>query len=267
MTTTTQAIQIAHRRPTGARSFLARLVPKIIVVGVLLTGWQLAVGTVLPSFLPTPVGVIVAAPVTMASSGFLSALGETLLAVVVGTAIGALIGTVFGLMCGRLRWLRSLSSLYLEGLYALPLIALVPPVTIWLGYSTEARLALVTLAAFLPCAVSATDGARTLPANLIEVTRVYRSSGLRRFIDLVAPGSMPFIVAGLYVALGRAIIATVSVEFIAGLDGLGTYILFQARTYHQDDAFVAVAMLAILGVVARLAVILVLRRTAPWHTL
>lgn len=265
MTTATQAIRIARRQPTAAKSFLSRLVPKLVVVGVVLIFWQLAVGTLLPSFLPTPIGVVAEAPETIASPVFGSALGETLLAVVIGTAIGALVGTVFGLMCGRIRWLRSLSSLYIEGLYALPLIALVPPVTIWLGYTSEARLALVTLAAFLPCAVSATDGARTLPSNLIEVTRVYRSGGVRRFVDLVAPGSMPFIVAGLYVALGRAIIATVSVEFIAGLDGLGTYILFQARTYHQNEAFVAVAMLALLGVVARVAVILVLRRAAPWH--
>jgi ABC-type nitrate/sulfonate/bicarbonate transport system permease component len=76
---------------------------------------------------------------------------------------------------------------------------------------------------------------------------------------------MPFIVAGLHVALGRAIIATVSVEFIAGLTGLGTYILLNARSYHQNEAFVAVAVLALLGVTARICVILVLRRIAPWH--
>ncbi|HEY9498788.1 MAG TPA: ABC transporter permease subunit, partial [Terrimesophilobacter sp.] len=154
---------------------------------------------------------------------------------------------------------------YINGLYALPLLAIVPPTTIWLGYTGDARLALIIVAAFLPCAVSTADGASSVPSSLNDVVEVYRVSGFRRLIDLVLPSSLPFVVAGLHVAVGRAIIAAVSVEFIAGLNGLGTFILLNARSFNQNTAFVGVLVLALFGGLARVAIIWLLRRSAPWH--
>jgi ABC-type nitrate/sulfonate/bicarbonate transport system permease component len=241
------------------------LLAKVISVVIMVIVWQAAVSFWLPAFLPTPLGVVEAIPATVISAVFLSATGETLLAILAGTVIGCLVGTVLGLMSGRVVWLRQSTLLYINGLYALPLLAIVPPVTIWLGYTSDARLALVILAAFLPCAVSATDGSRSLPPELVEVVDVFRASPFRRFFDLILPGSLPFVVAGLHVAVGRAIIAAVSVEFIAGLNGIGTFILLNARSYHQNEAFVGVILLAVLGASARFAILALLERVAPWH--
>ncbi|HEY9478255.1 MAG TPA: ABC transporter permease subunit [Microbacteriaceae bacterium] len=253
-------------RRLAGRSFLGRsLAAKIVVVALFLVVWHAAVALWLPSYLPTPLGVASAFVPTLLSEKFQFAVVESSLAIVVGLVIGATLGTVFGLLSGRMRWLRELMSPYINGLYALPLLAIVPPVTIWLGYSGDARMALIIVAAFLPCAVSTADGARHVPASLEDVVEVYRVSTYRKFIDLVLPSSLPFVVAGLHVAVGRAIIAAVSVEFIAGLDGLGTFVLLNARSFHQDVAFVGVVVLAVFGGLARLAVVSALPKIAPWQ--
>lgn len=238
---------------------------KVVVVGVFLVTWHLAVELWLPSYLPTPLGVLAAIIPTFLSPEFGSAVQESTIAIVIGLLIGAFLGTTLGLISGRLLWLQQLLSPYINGLYALPLLAIVPPTTIWLGYTGDARLALIIVAAFLPCAVSTADGASSVPSSLNDVVEVYRVSGFRRLIDLVLPSSLPFVVAGLHVAVGRAIIAAVSVEFIAGLNGLGTFILLNARSFNQNTAFVGVLVLALFGGLARVAIIWLLRRSAPWH--
>ena len=162
----------------GETSWAARLAAKIVVCAY--SWWS---GT-LPSrcgfrlYLPTPLGVASAFVPTLLSEKFQFAVAESSLAIIVGLVIGAALGTVFGLLSGRMRWLRELMSPYINGLYALPLLAIVPPVTIWLGYSGDARMALIIVAAFLPCAVSTADGARNVPASLEDVVEVYRGLDL-----------------------------------------------------------------------------------------
>ncbi len=227
--------------------------------------WFLVKTIGLPDYAPSPVGVAKAAASTLSSGAFLDALAPTLLAVAVGLVLGGVLGTMIGLIIGRVPWLRWLVAPYLSGLYAMPMIALVPTMTIWLGYTSETRFVMVVLAAVLPCAVSVADGARTLPVGLVEVARVLRMGRRRTISDLVLPATLPSVIAGLQVAIGRCIVTAVAVEILANLQGLGTFILTDARSFHQNEAFVAVLVLAILGLAARVLIGAVLKMVAPWQ--
>ncbi|MFD7116057.1 ABC transporter permease subunit [Streptomyces sp. NPDC059922] len=90
-------------------------------------------------------------------------------------------------------------------------------------------------------------------------------SRLRVVLDVLLPSTLPFIIAGVQVAVGRALVGAVAVEFLASLPGLGTYILSNAHSFEQDAAFVAVLVPATLGIVARAGTETALRRLAPWH--
>lgn len=238
---------------------------KLVILAVILAAWSAAVTWWLPSYLPTPWGVVTAVPGVVQDPAFRSALGASFGSMVVGTVIGVTLGTAFGVVRGRIGLLKTVSAPWIDGAYALPLLVIVPPTTIWLGYTSDARLAMVILAAFLPCAVTTADGVAHLPKTLEEVTAVFRATPRSRVFDLVVPGALPYIIAGLHVAVGRAIIATVSVEFIASIEGLGTFIQLNARSFNQNAAFVAVLILAAFGGGARLGVQWLLRRLAPWH--
>lgn len=238
---------------------------KLTVAALVLAVWELSVRLWLPDYLPTPSGVAGAAWPTLTSSEFSTALGETLGGVVLGLLIGCVAGTGLGLAVGRVAWLRHLTSPYVNGLYAMPMLAIVPMATIWLGYSGETRLAVIALSAFLPCVVSTGDGARNVPPQLSELAQMLRLSRPRVVVDVLLPATLPFVVAGVQVAVGRALVGAVAVEFLASLPGLGTFILTNARSFNQDAAFVAVLVLAVLGIVARTGTEAALRRLAPWH--
>ncbi|BCB78347.1 ABC transporter permease [Phytohabitans flavus] len=251
--------------PTRRPRNLAGWVGKLIVAALVVAVWEASVRLWLPDYLPTPSGVVRAAWPTLISADFGKAFGDTISGVAAGLLIGCLAGTALGLATGRLPWLRYLTSPYLSGLYAMPMLAIVPMATIWLGYSSQTRLAVIALSAFLPCAVSTGDGARNVPSQLRETAKVLRLSRVRFVLDVLLPSTLPFVVAGVQVAVGRALVGAVAVEFLASLPGLGTFILTNARSFEQNTAFVAVFVLAVLGIAARAGTETALHRLMPWH--
>lgn len=255
------------RRDRAARPVARRtdVLGKLTVAVLVLAVWEASVRLWLPDYLPTPSGVAGTAWPTLTSSEFGTALGETLGGVLLGLLIGCVTGTGLGLAVGRVPWLRHLTSPYVSGLYAMPMLAIVPMATIWLGYSSQTRLAVIALSAFLPCVVSTGDGARNVPTQLSELARMLRLSRPRVVVDVLLPATLPFVVAGVQVAVDRALVGAVAVEFLASLPGLGTFILSHARSFDQDAAFVAVLVLALLGIAARTGTEAALRRLAPWH--
>ncbi|WP_329087121.1 ABC transporter permease [Streptosporangium sp. NBC_01469] len=238
---------------------------KLVAAAAVLLVWQIAGTAWLPDYLPTPLGVLGQAIPTLTSASFLGSVWETVSAVVLGLLLGCVPGIVAGLLIGRVAWLRHLSTPYISGLYAMPMLAIVPMATIWFGYNDVTRVIVVALSAFLPCAVSTADGARALPGNLADVARVLNVPRRRFITDFVLPSALPFAVAGVHVAVGRALVGAAAVEFLANLDGLGTFILTNARSFAQDQAFVGVAVLALLGVLARAGTERLIRRVAPWQ--
>ncbi|MFF2060915.1 ABC transporter permease [Streptomyces sp. NPDC058200] len=244
---------------------VAGVLGKLAVAAFVIVVWESAVRLWLPAYLPTPSGVAGAAWPTLTSPAFRTAVGETLGGVALGLLLGCTAGTALGLGIGRVPWLRHLTSPYLSGLYAMPMLAIVPMATIWLGYSSQTRLAVIALSAFLPCAVSTGDGARNVPVQLGELAQILRLSRRRVVVDVLLPSTLPFVIAGVQVAVGRALVGAVAVEFLASLPGLGTFILTNAHSFEQNTAFVAVLALAALGIAARSGTQSALHRLAPWH--
>lgn len=246
-------------------SKIARHMIPYVAALVLLAVWQIAVQLNPSVLLPSPVGIVASIPTVFATPSFWTATGETVLAIFQGLLIGCTVGTLLGVIIGRFRWVRDLTSLYVTGLYAMPLLAIVPLVTIWMGYSSAARLAVVIVAATLPSIVSTADGARNVPRDLEDASHVLRVSTWRRLFDLVLPATLPYVIAGVNVALGRVIVGAVAVEFLASVPGLANFILISARSFKQNEAFVGVLLLVAIGVVGHLLIELLRRKVAPWQ--
>ena len=236
-------------RPTPARLALTRLARSTPLVklagGVLVLGiWEMVVRLFAPAYVARPSGILRVLPETLASEGMLRSAGVTLWAVVEGLIIAVVSGTVIGLAMGRVKIVDRLLRLYVNGLYAMPMVAILPLLTIWFGYSSAARLATVVFAAFFPIAMNASDGARSVPLEYLEVARACRARWTDVWFGITLPSSLPYLLAGLRLAVGRALVGAVVAEFFISIDGLGYFILFQSRTFHHDAAFVAVLLLA-----------------------
>jgi ABC-type nitrate/sulfonate/bicarbonate transport system permease component len=243
----------------------ATFMPRLLVgLGILLV-WELVVRTFAPAYVAKPTTVIMAIPRVIVDPAFLTATGQTLGAVAEGLAIALVAGTAIGLLMGRSVLFERAIRHYVNGFYAMPMIIVLPLFSLWFGYSGAARVATVIFAAIFSIIINAADGARSVPRDYLEVARAFRSNRLRVLFEIVLPSSVPYMLAGIRLAAGRALIGAVVAEFFLSVGGLGYFILYNSRTYHHDVAFVGVLLLAGFGVGFELLVNKCTRRFLPWY--
>ncbi len=231
---------------------------------ILLLAWEMVVRGFAPAYVATPSGVARALPTVLSSAAFWAAAGATLGAVAHGLAISIVAGTAVGLMMGRVSAVEFSLRYYVNSLFATPMVAVLPLVTLWFGYTADARLAVVVFAAFFSIAVNTCDGARSVPPEYLEVAESFRGSRWRTLLDIVLPSSIPYLLAGMRLAAGRALIGAVVAEFFISIPGLGYYILFNSRTFKHNEAFVAVIVLVAAGVGFEVLIGWLTRRFLPW---
>jgi len=241
------------------------LVPRLITGLALLLMWEVAVRLLAPAYVAKPTTVLMVAPHVLTDPVFLRATGNTLAAVAEGLAIALMFGTVIGLLMGRSPALEKAIRHYVNGFYAMPMIVVLPLFSLWFGYSASTRIATIIFAAIFSIIVNVADGARSVPREFLEVARSFRSSRLRMMLNIVLPSSMPYLLAGFRLAAGRALIGAVVAEFFISVGGLGYYILYNSRSYHHNEAFVGVLLLAAFGVSFEVLVQAATRRFLPWY--
>jgi ABC-type nitrate/sulfonate/bicarbonate transport system permease component len=252
----------AARAAPAARGVL---VPRLITGLALLLIWEVAVRLLAPAYVAKPTTVLMVAPHVLTDPVFLRATGNTLAAVAEGLAIALVFGTVIGLLMGRSPALEKAIRHYVNGFYAMPMIVVLPLFSLWFGYSASTRIATIIFAAIFSIIVNVADGARSVPREFLEVARSFRSSRLRMMVNIVLPSSMPYLLAGFRLAAGRALIGAVVAEFFISVGGLGYYILYNSRSYHHNEAFVGVLLLAAFGVSFEVLVQAATRRFLPWY--
>jgi ABC-type nitrate/sulfonate/bicarbonate transport system permease component len=239
--------------------------PRLLTGLVILLGWELVVRAFAPAYVAKPSTVVLAVPRVITEPAFLQALSSTLTAVAEGLAITIIAGTILGLLMGRSPVFDRILRVYINGFNAMPMIIVLPLFSLWFGYSSAARIATIIFAAIFAITMNVADGARSVPREYLEVSRSFRSGRLRALTDIVLPASMPYLLAGFRLAAGRALIGAVVAEFFLSVGGLGYYILYNSRSYHHNEAFVGVLLLAAFGVGFELLVNWATRRFMPWY--
>jgi ABC-type nitrate/sulfonate/bicarbonate transport system permease component len=253
------SVRWSLRAPTG--DAFARIVTGLAVLVL----WEAIARAYAPPYVARPTSVLAAIPRVMSDPAFLEATGITLSAVAWGLLISVIAGTLLGLLIGRSVAADRLLRHYINFFNAMPMVIVLPLVSLWFGYSSAARLATIVFAAIFSIILNTADGARAVPQEHLEVANSFRSRRLRTIVEVVLPASTPYVLAGLRLAAGRALIGAVVAEFFLAIGGLGYYILFNSRTFHHNEAFVGVLLLAAFGVGFELVVHASTRRFLPWY--
>jgi ABC-type nitrate/sulfonate/bicarbonate transport system permease component len=260
------SLALTQAPAAGGRSWIGPESAARIFAGIAIFAiWEFTVWMWAPAFVARPSRIVVVFPSVLMDPALWEAAGATLGAVVQGLAIAMVAGTFIGISIGRIPVVERFLQLYVSGLFAMPMVAILPLLTLYFGYTGDARLATVVFAAIFAIIVNMSDGARSVPPEYIEVSRAFRGSGWSRLFDVILPSSVPYLLAGLKLAAGRALIGAVVAEFYAAIPGLGFYILFNTRTFKHNEAFVAVALLAVVGVLFELALSKGTSRLLPWY--
>jgi ABC-type nitrate/sulfonate/bicarbonate transport system permease component len=262
---TDAVVSVAAPR-AGWRAWISPEAAARIAAGIaILAIWEFTVWMWAPAFVARPSRIAVVFPAVIMDPALWVAASGTLGAVVQGLLIAIVAGTAIGLAIGRVPVVERFLQLYVSGLFAMPMVAILPLLTLYFGYSGDARLATVVFAAIFAIIINVSDGARAVPPEYIEVSRSFRGSGWSRLFDVVLPASVPYILAGMKLAAGRALIGAVIAEFYAAIPGLGYYILYNSRTFKHSEAFVAVALLAVVGVLFEFLLSNGTRKLLPWY--
>jgi NitT/TauT family transport system permease protein len=255
------AVGLAPRRLLLPRAALGQL----LAGGIVLMVWEAVVRAFAPPYVAKPSGVIAALPSVIVDPVFLAATGTTLAAVAQGLVIAIVLGTAIGLLIGRSDIADRMLRHYIDGFNAVPMIVVLPLVSLWFGYTGGARLATIVFAAIFSIILNVADGARSVGHEYLEVARAFRAGRMRTLIEIVLPAATPYFLAGLRLACGRALIGAVVAEFFTAIGGLGYYILYNSRTYHHDEAFVGVLLLAGFGLGFEVLLATGTRRSLPWY--
>lgn len=241
------------------------LLSRLIAGAAILAAWEIVVRLFAPTFVAKPSTVALAIPHVIVDPVFLDATAATLTGVAEGLAIALVLGTMIGLIIGRSTAADRFLRLYVNVFYAMPMVVVVPLFALWFGYTSAARLVTVVFASVFSIIVNVADGARSVPQEYMEVARSFRTTRLRALFDVVMPASTPYLLAGLRLAAGRALIGAVVAEFITAVSGVGYFILYNSRTYNHSEALVGVLLLAAFGVGFDALVSRGTRQFLPWY--
>jgi ABC-type nitrate/sulfonate/bicarbonate transport system permease component len=258
-------VATAQKAQSASSGLSGALWPRLITGLVILLTWEIVVRAFAPAYVAKPTTIILAIPKVLTEPPFLQALGSSLVAVAEGLAIAIVIGTILGLLMGRSTTFDRIFRVYINFFNAMPMIVVLPLFSLWFGYSSGSRIATIIFAAIFAITMNVADGARSVPREYLEVSRSFRSGRLRMLTDIVLPASMPYLLAGFRLAAGRALIGAVVAEFFLSVGGIGYYILYNSRSYHHNEAFVGVLLLAAFGVGFELLVNWSTPHFMPWY--
>ncbi len=144
---------------------------------------------------------------------------------------------------GRVREINWFLSPYIRTLYALPLIALVPIVILWVGYQPAARLIIVIISVFLPVAVTTADGTRAINKDYLDVGKMFGARTHDVWFGIALPSAIPFIVAGIELGFARGITNAIAVEVLASVNGMGMSVFTKSNELNENASLVYVMCL------------------------
>jgi ABC-type nitrate/sulfonate/bicarbonate transport system permease component len=234
-------------------------------VAILLVAWEVYGRSLNPILLSRPTAVLAAGVEMIADGSLLHALGASLVVLVLGLCAGAVIGVALGLLAGRRADVTVVLELPVNALYATPAVALIPLIVLWFGFDVMAKVAVVFLFVVFPVLINTQRGVREVDPELIEVATTFCSNERRMWIDLILPSALPYIVTGIRLAIGRALIGVIVAEYYTALSGLGNLIATNANSFQTARMFVPIAVIALLGVVLTALLGWIEHRLARWR--
>jgi ABC-type nitrate/sulfonate/bicarbonate transport system permease component len=216
---------------------------------VVLVAWQLVGSSINPIFLSTPSAIAAAFVRVIADGELIKALGISVGVVLAGFTLAALVGVPIGLMMGWFRTFEYLVDPYVNALYVVPRIALIPLIIIWFGLGVPAQIVVVFGTSVFPILLSTYAGVRNVPHDLVETARAFGATQRQLFYSIIIPASVPFIMSGLRLGIGQAIIGMVVAQMFLGLSGMGFMLTKYGNMFETAYVFVVVLALAALGIV------------------
>ena len=230
--------------------------------------WQLIANLKLvsPVFLPGPDRAWTALVRGFTTGDLSSKLVGTLEHMAYGWLAASIAGIALGALIGSSRLMRTYIAPSLEFLRPLPVSAIIPVAIAMLGLTEGMALFVIAFGAIWPIMLATIHGFAAVEPRLYEVARALQMSRSAMVFKIALPSALPDILAGMRLSLTVALILSVVCEVLAGLDGLGHWVLLSARAFRSADLFAGVILLGATGYVTSVVMSLAERRLLAWQS-
>ncbi|MGO1398636.1 MAG: ABC transporter permease [Brevibacterium yomogidense] len=215
----------------------------------LLAAWQVLSSTGTFSFvqLPPPAAVATAGLDLIARGELWTHIGISVQRVLLGFVAGGALGIVLGSAVGLSRFAHAVSAPLIGAFRAVPSLAWVPLLLLWIGIGEDSKVTLIAIGAFFPVYTTVASSLRHVDVQLVEAARTFGYSGLRLLLTVQLPAVVPSVFSGLRLALAQAWLFLVAAELLASSMGLGYLLTDSQNNGRTDRLLLAIILLAVLG--------------------
>jgi len=255
------------------RGMWQRLEPTVLGVGsiaVLLVVWELVPHLVTISagrkmFFAVPSEIAGTLWSLFATGAIWKPLGVSASGFALGLGLAIVIGLPLGVLIGRSRALNAMLDPFITAFNATPRLVFLPLVMLWLGLGLWSKVVIVLIGALFPILINTCEGVRNADRLLINVVRAFGAREWDVVRLVVLPNALPYIVAGLRLAIGRAVLGVVVAEFFGSEDGLGVMMVQAAGRYQVATVFAGLIVFAALSLAMTALVKVFEDRLSRWR--
>jgi ABC-type nitrate/sulfonate/bicarbonate transport system permease component len=240
---------------------------RTIAVATFFAIWEFYGRRMDPIFMAPPSAIFDAALQLIQSGALRKALIESLWPFAAGMTLTVILGIAIGVAIAQWRLVEYICDPFINALYAIPRIALVPLIILWVGLEFTGKVAILVSVAVFPIIVNTYAGIRNVRGSMLEIGRAYGATDAQIFFKIILPAAIPFIMAGIRLSVGLAIIGIIVAEFFTAISGLGGMIVEYANVFATAKLFVPIIVIALVGVVLTEIVMWAERRLSRWRTL
>jgi NitT/TauT family transport system permease protein len=227
--------------------------------------WEYGAQFVDPMFLASPSAIGKAFVEMMRTGELVKGFISTMYPFVIGMTITIVGGIALGILMAELPWVEYILDPFVNALYAIPRIALVPLIILWLGLDTTGKVAILVSIAIFPVIINTFAGIKDVRGAMIEIGRAYGATRTQLFLKIVLPATVPFIMTGIRLAVGLGIIGIIVGEFFTAVSGLGGLIVNYSNLFVTPKLFVPIIVVGIMGVILTEIVLWFERRLSRWR--
>lgn len=230
--------------------------------------WEVvpALGLVNPQFTSQPTSVVAAFFDVLRNDNFVFQASTSLTEFGLGFALAVAVSIPLGVLLGTSRYARYVLDPPLMALYMAPTLILLPIMVIWLGIGIASKVAVVFLGAIFPIIVNTMAGMREADPKLIQAARCFGAGKLDIFVRILIPGSLPAILMGMRLAVGRGVLGVVVGELYASQAGIGHQLMKYGSAMRIDRLLVYALIISAFGYAMTSLVRLLENRVQSWRT-
>ena len=243
------------------RKLIVRFLSFVVVISL----WEYFGRRINPILFTYPTAVAQAFVSLVASGELQSYMTGSLLVLTYASILSIVVGVLLGVVMGRFSVVEWAADIYISALYSTPMVAVVPLIVLWFGFKIPAKVVIVFSFMVFPVLLNTFEGVKNVDRNLQEVARSFCSSESQLWRHLIIPSAIPFIVAGVRLAIGRGLVGMIVAEFYTSVTGLGYMIVRYANALETDKLFVPIVVVMLLGIGLMSLAKWIEGRIAPWR--